>query len=78
MHAQANIAMKNIAISEEAYRRLSAMRRPGESFTDVINRMTRNRGILELAGLLSGEEAKGVARAVAKVRSESLRGTKGF
>jgi predicted CopG family antitoxin len=65
------MATKNIAISEEAYNRLKSMRRSGESFTDVINRITKSRSILELTGLLSAEEAKGVASTIAKVRSES-------
>lgn len=44
---------KNIAISDEAYQRLRALKKSGESFTDVIERITQSRGILELAGTLS-------------------------
>ena len=48
---------KNIAISEEAYQRLKSLKKPGESFTEVIERMTRTRGILELSGIISKQEA---------------------
>jgi predicted CopG family antitoxin len=44
---------KNIAISDEAYQMLKALKRPSESFTDVIERMTRRSAVLELAGIVS-------------------------
>ena len=62
---------KNIAISDEAYQRLRALKKPGESFTEVIERMTRRRGILELSGILSKHEASRVAEVVRETRSES-------
>lgn len=64
---------KNIAISDEAYQRLKALKKPGESFTQVIERMTRSRGILELSGILSKEEASRVSEVVKKTRRESSR-----
>jgi predicted CopG family antitoxin len=65
------LATKNIAISEEAYQRLKALKKPGESFTDVIERMTRSRGILELAGLLSKAQAKEVTERIRESREQS-------
>lgn len=62
---------KNIAISEEAYQRLRALKKPGESFTDVIERMTHTRGVLELAGLLSRTEAARVMSGIEEARKES-------
>ena len=67
------MATKNIAISEEAYQRLKALKRPGESFTDLIERMTRNRGILELSGVLSAAEASAVRDRIETVRAEESR-----
>jgi predicted CopG family antitoxin len=67
------MATKNIAISEEAYQRLKAVKKPGESFTDVIERMTRSRGILELSGMLSRAEATAVRGKVKEVREEGSR-----
>ncbi len=55
---------KTITISLEAYLALSKEKRPGESFSDVILRILRERGdIMELAGAwsdLSEEEVKGL------------------
>ena len=75
LHTQiyTELATKNIAISEEAYQRLKALKRPGESFTEVIERVTRSRGILDLAGLLSKAEAKEVEETVRQSRERSSR-----
>ncbi len=62
---------KNIAISEEAYQRLKALRKPGESFTEVIERITHSRSILELAGVLSTAEGTELKSTIKKIREES-------
>jgi predicted CopG family antitoxin len=62
---------RNISISDEAYERLKALKKPRESFTDVINRLTGKRSILELAGILSKEEAKEMKLAVKEIRKKS-------
>jgi len=59
---------KNIAISDEAYQMLKALKKPGESFTAVIERITRNSSVLELAGVLSKREAATVERHVKQIR----------
>lgn len=64
---------KNIAISEEAYQRLKTLKKPGESFTKVIERMTKSRGILDLAGVLSESEGRRVKKAIKGAREESSR-----
>lgn len=64
---------KNISISDEAYSRLAAKKLPKESFTDVINRLTEKRSILELAGVLTEAESNDVAREIEKLRSRSSR-----
>lgn len=65
------LATKNIAISEEAYARLKALKKPGESFTEVIERMTRTRGVLDLVGVLSAMEAKEVSATIRESRDQS-------
>jgi predicted CopG family antitoxin len=62
---------KNIAISEEAYQRLKALRKPGESFTEVIERITRSRSILELVGVLSMAEGAELRSMIKKIRGEN-------
>ena len=64
---------KNIAISEEAYQRLKALKRPGESFTEVIERMTRSKGVLELSGILTKHEVSAVREKVREMRRDSSR-----
>jgi len=62
---------KNIAISDEAYQMLKALKGPGESFTDVIERITRRSAVLELAGIISRTEATGVEKRVKEIRRQS-------
>ena len=51
------MATKTISITEEAYERLRTNKMENESFTDVINRITNKRSIMELAGILTNKEA---------------------
>jgi predicted CopG family antitoxin len=64
---------KNISISEEAYERLAALKRPNESFTEVVNRLTMKRSILELAGILSEKEGEEIRREIVELRKASSR-----
>lgn len=50
------MATKTITITEEAYKRLALRKEYNESFSDVINKITGKRSILELAGILSKRE----------------------
>jgi predicted CopG family antitoxin len=62
---------RNISISDEAYARLSALKGPNESFTDVINRVAGKRSILELAGVLTDLEGDELRRRVDDLRHKS-------
>ena len=64
---------KNISISEEAYERLAALKKPNESFTEVVNRLTRKRSILELAGTLTGKEGDETRIEIKELRKASQR-----
>jgi predicted CopG family antitoxin len=64
---------KNISISEEAYERLAALKKPNESFTEVVNRLTMKRSILELAGILTEKEGDEIRRGIVELRKASSR-----
>jgi len=67
---------KNISISEEAYERLAALKRPNESFTEVVNRLTKKRSILELAGTITEVEGKEIRGEVEELREASSKRVK--
>jgi predicted CopG family antitoxin len=62
---------RNISISEEAYQRLASLKRPNESFTQVINRLTQKRSILDLAGTLSEQDAAEIIENINNLRKDS-------
>lgn len=62
---------KNIAISDEAYQMLKALKKPRESFTEVIERLTRGSSVLELAGIVSNTDAATIERRVKEIRRQS-------
>jgi predicted CopG family antitoxin len=59
---------KSIRLSEEAYDRLAAHKREGETFSDVVLRLAGERSLLELAGILSDDEADALREAVKERR----------
>ena len=64
---------KNIAISDEAYQMLRALKKSGESFTEVIERITRRSALLDLAGIMSKTEAVNLENRVREIRRQSSR-----
>lgn len=65
------MASKTITISEEAYRRLKSRKNENESFTDVINNLTRERSLSEIAGILSEEEAESLEERIKENRRKT-------
>lgn len=52
------MATKTISITDEAYERLKEHKRDDESFTDVVNRLTRgDKDPMKAAGLWEGTDA---------------------
>jgi len=70
-HTEMLMGSKNISISDEAYQRLASLKRPNESFTQVINRLTQKRSILDLAGTLSEQEAAEIIENINNLRKDS-------
>ncbi len=68
MQAQEAMGTKSVAISDEAYRRLEALKKPGESFTDLIERMIQRTAILDLAGALTPQEGRSIKATIARMR----------
>jgi predicted CopG family antitoxin len=69
---------KSIRLSEEAYERLAAHKREDETFSEVVLRLAGERSLLELAGILSDDEAEAVREAVderRERRAADLEGT---
>lgn len=55
---------RNIRLTEDAYQRLKDRKQPGESFSDTVERIAGERSLLELAGLVSDEEAEEMREAI--------------
>ena len=64
------MAVKTITITEEAYRRLSRVKGPGESFSEVINRMLVGTRATELIGILRSEAASKVEGEIGRIRRD--------
>jgi predicted CopG family antitoxin len=61
---------KSIRLSEEAYERLAAHKRENETFSDVVLRLAGERSLLDIAGVLSDDEADAVREAVEERREQ--------
>jgi predicted CopG family antitoxin len=69
---------KSIRLSEEAYERLAPHERDDETFSDVVLRLAGERSLLELAGVLTDEQADALEAAVEERRerrTEALEST---
>ena len=65
---------KSIRLSEEAYERLAARKRDGETFSEVVLRLAGERSLLDIAGILDDEEAVGLREAVEERRERRRSG----
>mgnify|MGYP001773242302 CR=1 FL=1 len=63
------VGVKTITISSEAYEALARVKKPGESFSDVILRLVRkSRSLMDLAGTWSGVNEEELEEAMKQVR----------
>jgi len=62
------MATTNISITEDAYARLASLRKGNESFSDIINRITGKKRLLDYAGILSKESADRIEQHIKESR----------
>jgi predicted CopG family antitoxin len=64
------MAVKTITVTEDAYRKLARLKRGGESFSDVINRVLGGPSAKTLIGVLDVKGGADVEREVRRARRE--------
>lgn len=64
------MGVRTLTVTDAAYERLAAMKRPGESFTDVILRLTGRASLQRLGELLTPAESAALAEAAIRARDE--------
>lgn len=65
---------KVISLSEKAYQTLKGMKRPGESFSDVVLRVAKDekkKSLLEFSGKWVGDDIEQVFSEIKKQREQS-------
>ena len=65
------MATKSITITSEAYEKLVSFKESNESFSDVVNKLTKRKSIMKLAGLLSKEEVKNLKKHIYETRKQA-------
>ncbi|MFC4249378.1 antitoxin VapB family protein [Natribaculum luteum] len=65
------MATKTISLDEEAYERLKARKKEGESFSETVKRLAGERSWNEVAGILSKDEAAALEAAIEEGRTTS-------
>lgn len=65
------MAIKNISITEEAYKRLAHLRAGNESFSEIIIKITgEKKRIMDFFGILSKEAGEALEKEIMKRRKE--------
>lgn len=63
---------KTITVTKDAYEQLKALKRPEESFSQEIKRITASKqDIMRFAGILTDKEGEEMLTAIKKMREES-------
>src|SRR5438132_10171308 len=69
---------KTISLEDSAYSRLKAVKRPGESFSDAVNRVlgANEPSFLDFKGMLNGSAAERLAQTIARMKVEDRKSTR--
>jgi predicted CopG family antitoxin len=65
------MATKTISLDEEAYERLKARKKEGESFSETVKRLAGERSWNEVTGILTEDEAADLEAAIEAGRTTS-------
>ena len=75
IHVHRRMGTRTISLEDSAYSRLKAVKRPGEGFSDAVNRVlgAREPSILDFRGMLPGGAAERLAETIAHMKREDIR-----
>ncbi|SDK20864.1 antitoxin VapB family protein [Natronorubrum texcoconense] len=62
---------RNVRLTEDAYQRLKSRKQAGESFSDTVERIAGERSLLDLAGIISDDEAEEMREAIREQEDRS-------
>lgn len=65
------MGVRTIAVSDEVYGRLKALKRPDESFSKLLDRMSGRPSLTELVGALTRDQVDVLRRSIEEGRARS-------
>jgi predicted CopG family antitoxin len=69
------MATKTVSLKESAYNKLKNLKGEGESFSDLINRITSERSLTEISGIWDDEELEELVNENRERTDEEIRET---
>jgi predicted CopG family antitoxin len=65
------MGMRTIAVSDEVYERLRALKRPDESYSKLLDRLAGRPSLMDLVGVMGPEQVETIRRSVEEGRARS-------
>jgi len=66
---------KNVRLDDDVYERVKSEKRPDETFSEAIERLIGGASLLDLAGILSDDEAAEMREVIEDVKTDSTEDT---